>query len=52
MLLGTITITQEEYRGLINKSLKYDMLKEMAQKSGYLTEQERFIFGIKKDEEK
>jgi hypothetical protein len=46
----TITITQEEYNELIRKSLKYDYLYELAQESGYLTDRERMIYGIKKED--
>ena len=48
---GTVTITQEEYKELIRKSLRYDMLREMAQDCGYLTDKERAIYGIKRGED-
>ena len=47
---GTVTITQEEYKELIRKSLRYDMLREIAQDGGYLTDRERMIYGIKKED--
>lgn len=50
MELGTITITQEEYRELVRKSLKYDFLYEMAKKSSYLTDREKLVFGIREEE--
>ena len=46
-----VTITQEEYKELIRKSLRYDMLREMAQDSGYLNDKERAIYGIKRGED-
>ena len=42
---GMVTITQEEYKDLIRKSLRYDMLREMAQDGGYLTDKEKAIYG-------
>ena len=46
-----VTITQEEYEELIRKSLRYDMLREIAQDGGYLTDKERAIYGIKRGED-
>lgn len=46
----TVTITLEEYNELLKKSLKYDFLYEIAQDSGYLTDRERMVYGIKKGE--
>ena len=51
METGTVTITQEEYKELIRKSLRYDMLHEIAQDGGYLTDKERVIYGIKRGED-
>ena len=51
METGTVTITQEEYKELIRKSLKYDLLRELAQDSGYLTGKEKAIYGIKRGED-
>lgn len=51
METGTVTITQEEYKELIRKSLKYDLLREMAQDGGYLTDKEKVIYGIKRGED-
>ena len=51
METGTVTITQEEYKELIRKSLRYDVLREMAQDDGYLTDEERAIYGIKRGED-
>lgn len=48
---GTVTITQEEYKELIRKSLKYDFLYELAQEGGYLTDRERMVYGIKRGED-
>lgn len=51
METGTVTITQEEYKELIRKSLKYDLLREMAQDGGYLTDKEKAIYGINRGED-
>lgn len=51
METGTVTITQEEYKELIRKSLKYDLLREIAQDGGYLTDREKAIYGIKRGED-
>ena len=48
---GMVTITQEEYKELIRKSLRYDMLREIAQDVGYLTDKEKVIYGIKRGED-
>ena len=48
---GTVTITQEEYKELIRRSLKYDFLYELAQEGGYLTDRERMVYGIKRGED-
>ena len=48
---GTVTITQEEYKELIRKSLRYDFLYEIAQEGGYLTDRERMIYGIERGED-
>ena len=45
----TITITMEEYKELLKKSLKYDFLYDMAKDSEYLTDRERMVFEIKKE---
>lgn len=47
----TITITIEEYNELLKKSLKYDYLYEIAMESGYLSERERLVYGIKRGED-
>ena len=49
---GTVTITQEEYKELIRKSLRYDFLYEMASEGRFLTDRERLIYGIKEEENK
>ena len=46
MTVGAVVILTEEYKELIEKSLKYDELREMALKSGYLTSEEKRIFKI------
>ena len=48
---GMVTITQEEYKELIRKSLRYDMLREIAQDVVYLTDKEKAIYGIKRGED-
>lgn len=48
---GTVIITQEEYKELIRKSLRYDMLREIAQDGGYFTDKEKAIYGIKRGED-
>lgn len=50
-MLGTITITQEEYKELTRKSLKYDLLREMAMENKWLTCTERKIYGIEEEKE-
>lgn len=50
--VGAVVIRTEEYRKLVEKSLKYDLLYEMAKESTYLTDRERLVFGIKQAEEK
>lgn len=45
-----VTITQEEYKELIRKSLRYEMLREIAQDGTYLTDREKAIYGIKKED--
>lgn len=46
---GTVTITQEEYKELIRKSLRYDMLREIAQDGGYLTDKEKRYMESRED---
>ena len=46
-----IEITQAEYRELIRKSLKYDLLREIALESKWLTCEERKIYGIEEEKE-
>ena len=50
--VGAVVILTEEYKELIEKSLKYDLLHEMAKESAYLTDRERLVFGIKQADEK
>ena len=50
MEVGVVVILTEEYKELIEKSLKYDTLYSMALKSRYLTSEEKLIYGIDKTE--
>lgn len=46
-----ITITKEEYKELIIKAYKYDMLRKIMKKA-YLTDAEKAILEIEDEEEK
>lgn len=50
MTVGAVVILTEEYKELIEKSLKYDALYKMALKSSFLTDKEKLIYGIDKTE--
>jgi hypothetical protein len=50
MTVGAVVILTEEYKELIEKSLKYDALYEMALESSFLTDKEKLIYGIDKTE--
>ena len=50
--VGALIIRTEEYKELIEKSLKYDLLYEMALERAYLTDREKLVFGIKEEKEK
>lgn len=50
MTVGAVLISTEEYKELIEKSLKYDALYEMALESSFLTDKEKLIYGIDKTE--
>ena len=42
-----VSISLDEYKKLIRKEQRFDMLKGIAEKSGYLTDKERILYGIK-----
>lgn len=48
--MGTVTIALEEYRELIRKSLKYDLLRAQTLEKSYIPQDERVLFEIKKEE--
>ena len=50
MTAGAVVILTEEYKELIEKSLKYDALYKMALESSFLTDKEKLIYGIDKTE--
>lgn len=53
MTLGTageIIITAEEYKGLIEKALKYELLKKHMSVRTYLTDAEKLLLGIEEEE--
>lgn len=50
MTVGAVVILTEEYKELIEKSLKYDALYKMALESSFLTDKEKLIYGIDKTE--
>lgn len=41
-----LTITRQEYDMLQNKAIRYDLLRAVALRNGYLTETEKAIYGI------
>ena len=46
----TVTITLEEYRALMRKSLKYDLLRAQALGKSYISQDDKILFDIKKEE--
>ena len=50
MTVGAVVILTEEYKELIEKSLKYDALYKMALERSFLTDKEKLIYGIDKTE--
>lgn len=48
--METVTITLEEYRELIRKSLKYDLLRAQTLGQSYMSSDDRILFDIKKEE--
>ena len=53
MMLGTageLIITTEEYKELIEKALKYDLLKKQMSQRGYLTDTEKALLEIEEEE--
>lgn len=48
--VGMVVITTEEYKELVEKSLKYDSLRKMALESRWLTDKERMIYEISNEE--
>ena len=52
MTLGTtgeMLIQTEEYKELIEKALKYDLLKKHLSERGFLTDVEKLLYGIEKE---
>lgn len=52
MTLGTageLIITAEEYKELTEKALRYDLLKKHSLQSAYLTDVEKLLYGIEKE---
>lgn len=45
-----LTFTEEEYKELIEKALKYDLLKKHMSQRGYLTDAEKLLLGIEEKE--
>ena len=50
MEVGAVVILTEEYKELIEKSLKYDALYKMALERTFLTDIEKLIYEIDKTE--
>lgn len=53
MTLGTtgeMLIPTEEYKELIEKALRYDLLKNHLSQKSYLTEAEKLLLGIEEKE--
>lgn len=53
MTLGTtgeMLIPTEEYKELIEKALKYDLLKKHMTQRGFLTDAEKLLLGIEEKE--
>lgn len=51
MTVGAVVITTEEYKELIEKSLKYDLLRKMAIGNKWLTDREKMIYEFDEEEE-
>lgn len=47
-----VTIPRWEYDMLIDKQLRYDMLRRIAEKSKFVTDTESLIFGLENSDEK
>ena len=48
--VGVTVIKTEEYKMLIEKSLKYDLLSKMALERTWLTDAEKLIYGVEEEE--
>ena len=46
-----VTITRREYDMLMDKQFRYDMLRQIAQKSKFVTDTESLIFGLEESDE-
>lgn len=47
--VGEISLTTAEYKELIEKALRYDLLKKHSLQSAYLTDVEKLLYGIEKE---